>query len=317
MKVAVTGSTGLIGTALAASLRADGHQVVRLVRRPPRSSDEVRWDPRAADAGDPPLDGIDACVHLAGVPVGGHRWTRRYKTEIRASRVLATRALATALAAAQPLPKVLVAASAIGWYGDTGGQEVTEDAPAGKGFLSRVVHDWEAAAEPARQAGIRVAHARSGLVLGTDGGVLARLAGPARFGLLPRFGGGHQVMSWISLTDEIRAIRFLLDPDATDRSGPYNLTAPNPVTDAELTSALHAAFKRPDFRWLRVPESGLRLGLGEMSSELLNNARVLPARLLAAGFRFEYPTLGAALAAELHAGPRVNVAPSRSGTRGT
>ncbi|MGA9833389.1 MAG: TIGR01777 family oxidoreductase, partial [Trebonia sp.] len=245
---------------------------------------------------------IDACVHLAGVPVGGHRWTRRYKTEIRASRVLATRALATALAAAQPLPKVLVAASAIGWYGDTGGQEVTEDAPAGKGFLSRVVHDWEAAAEPARQAGIRVAHARSGLVLGTDGGVLARLAGPARFGLLPRFGGGHQVMSWISLTDEIRAIRFLLDPDATDRSGPYNLTAPNPVTDAELTAALHAALKRPDFRWLRVPESALRLGLGEMSSELLNNARVLPRRLLAAGFRFEYPTIAAALAAELGSG---------------
>ena len=314
MKVAVTGSTGLIGTALAASLQADGHQVVRLVRRPPRGSDEVRWDPRAADAGDPALDGIDACVHLAGVPLGGHRWTPRYKAEIRASRVLATRALATALAAARPLPKVLVAASAIGWYGDTGGKEVTEDAPAGKGFLSRVVHDWEAAAEPARQAGIRVVHARSGLVLGTGGGVLARLAGPARFGLLPRFGDGHQVMSWISLTDEIRAIRFLLDPDAPDavnRSGPYNLTAPNPVTDAELTSALHAAFKRPDFRLLRVPESALRLGLGEMSSELLNNARVLPRRLLAAGFQFEYPTLAAALAAELQTAPPVNVAPSR------
>ena len=289
MKVAVTGSTGLIGTALAASLRADGHQVVRLVRRPPRGSDEVRWDPRAADAGDPPLDGIDACVHLAGAGVGGHRWTRRYKAEIRASRVLATRALATALAAAQPLPKVLVAASAIGWYGDTGGQEVTEDAPAGKGFLSRVVHDWEAAAEPARQAGIRVAHARSGLVLGTGGGVLARLAGPARFGLLPRFGDGHQVMSWISLTDEIRAIRFLLDPDATDRSGPYNLTAPNPVTDAELTAALHAVLKRPDFRWLRVPASALRLGLGEMSSELLNNARVLPEAAARGGLRVRVP----------------------------
>ncbi len=302
MKVAITGSSGLIGTALAASLRADGHQVVRLVRRPPRGSDEVRWDPRAADAGDPRLDGVDACVHLAGVPVAGHRWTPRYKAEIRASRVLATRALATALAAAQPLPKVLVAASAIGWYGDTGGTEVTEDAPAGSGFLSRVVHDWEAAAEPARQAGIRVAHARSGLVLGADGGVLARLAGPARFGLLPRFGDGHQVMSWISLTDEIRAIRFLLDPETTDRSGPYNLTAPNPVTDAELTSALHAAFKRPDFRWLRVPEGVLRLGLGEMSSELLNNARVLPRRLLAAGFQFEYPTLAAALAVELRPG---------------
>jgi uncharacterized protein len=305
MKVAVTGSTGLIGTALTVSLLADGHQVVRLVRRPPRGSDEVRWDPRAADAGDPPLDGIDACVHLAGVPVAGHRWTRHYKAEIRASRVLATRALATALAAAHPLPKVLVAASAIGWYGDTGGREVTEDAPAGQGFLPRVVHDWEAAAEPARQAGIRVSHARSGLVLSADGGVLARLAGPARFGLLPRFGNGHQVMSWISLTDEIRAIRFLLDPDAPDatgRSGPWNLTAPNPVTDAELTEALHAALKRPDFRWVRIPESMLRLGLGEMSSELLNNARVLPTRLLAAGFRFEYPTIATALAAELGPG---------------
>ena len=305
MKVAVTGSTGLIGTALTASLRADGHQVVRLVRRPPRGTDEVRWDPRAADAGHPPLDGIDACVHLAGAGVGDHRWTARYKAEIRASRVLATRALATALAAAHPVPKVLIAASAIGWYGDTGGREVTEDTPAGNGFLSRVVHDWEAAAEPAAVAGIRVAHMRSGLVLGADGGVLGRLALPARFGLLPRFGDGHQVMSWISLTDEIRAIRFLLE-DA-ERSGPYNLTAPNPVTNGELTAALHAAFGRPDFRWLRVPEPVLRLALGEMSSELLTSARVLPKRLLEAGFEFEFPVLGPALAAELTPGTRMNV----------
>ena len=203
MKVAVTGSSGLIGTALVASLRADGHQVVRLVRRTPRGEDEVRWDPRAADAGQPALDGIDACVHLAGVGVGDHRWTERYKAEIRASRVLATRALSTALAAAQPRPKALLAASAIGWYGDTGGGEVTEQAPAGTGFLARVVHDWEGAADPAREAGIRVAHMRSGLVLSRDGGVLARLALPARFGVLPRFGAGRQVMSWISLTDEI------------------------------------------------------------------------------------------------------------------
>jgi uncharacterized protein len=309
VKVAVTGSTGLIGAALTASLRADGHEVVRLVRRPPRASDEVRWDPRAADAGHPALDGIDACVHLAGVPVGGHRWTARYKAEIRATRVLATRALATALAAAKPVPEAFITASAIGWYGDTGGREVTEDAPAGTGFLSRVVYDWEAATAPAAEAGIRVAHTRSGLVLGAGGGVLARLAGPARLGLLPRFGDGHQVMSWISLTDEIRAIRFLLDPDA-DRSGPYNLTAPNPVTDAELTSALHAAFKRPDFRWLRVPSSVIKLALGEMSSELLSSARVLPRRLLAEGFEFEYPTISAALAAELHPGPRVDTAAS-------
>src|SRR5487761_813850 len=320
MKVAVTGSSGLVGTALTASLRADGHQVVRLVRRPPRAggagdanasaasdeaTSEVRWDPRAADAGNPPLSGVDAVVHLAGAGVGDHRWTASYKAEIRASRVLATAALATAfansaLAGTRPRPKTFIAASAIGWYGDTGGGEVTEDAPAGTGFLSRVVHDWEAAADPARGAGVRVAHLRSGLVLGAGGGVLARLALPARLGVLPRFGDGHQVMSWISLTDEIRAIRFLLDgPGAESRSGPYNLTAPNAVTNGELTAALHAAFRRPDFPWLRVPAPLLKLALGEMSSELLTSARVLPARLLESGFEFSYPVVGAALAAEL------------------
>ncbi|HTR94727.1 MAG TPA: TIGR01777 family oxidoreductase [Trebonia sp.] len=305
MRIAITGSSGLIGTALTASLRADDHQVVRLVRRPPRGNDEIRWDARAADAGDPALSGVDAVVHLAGAGVGDHRWTAAYKAEIRASRVLATRALATALAAPVPegkgpAPKAFICASAIGWYGDTGGREVTESAPAGKAFLSRVVHDWEAAADPAREAGIRVAHLRSGLVLGAAGGVLGRLALPARLGVLPRFGDGHQVMSWISLTDEIRAIRFLLDgPSAEERSGAYNLTAPNPVTDDELTAALHAAFKRPDFRWLRVPAFLLKLGLGEMSAELLTSARVLPARLLAEGFSFDHPTVGAALAAEL------------------
>ncbi len=300
MKVAVTGSSGLIGRALTASLRADGHQVVRLVRRPPRAADEVRWDPRAADAGDPALGGVDACVHLAGAGVGDQRWTASYKAEIRASRVLATNALAAAVAAATPRPRAFIAASAIGWYGDTGGHEVTEATPPGKAFLSRVVHDWEAAASPAREAGIRVAHLRSGLVLGAGGGFLARLALPARFGLLPRFGDGHQVMSWISLTDEIRAIRFLLDAEGAEgRSGPYNLTAPNPVTNSALTAALHAAFHRPDFPWLRIPAPVLRLALGEMSAELLTSARVLPARLQESGFAFEYPTIGAALAAEL------------------
>jgi uncharacterized protein (TIGR01777 family) len=304
MKVAITGSSGLIGAALTASLRADGHTVVRLVRRPPHAPDEVRWDPRAADAGDPALNDVDACVHLAGAGVGDHRWTAAYKAEIRSSRVLPTRALAAALAAASPRPAAFLVASAIGWYGDTGEAPVTEDAPAGKAFLSRLVADWEAAAEPAREAGIRVAHLRSGLVLGSSGGVLGRLALPARLGVLPRFGDGRQVMSWISLTDEIRAIRFLLDGSGAEaRSGPYNLTAPNPVTDAELTAALLAAFHRPDFRWLRVPAPLLKLGLGEMSSELLNSARVLPKRLLDAGFVFEYPTVGDALAAEIRSAP--------------
>ena len=305
MKVAVTGSSGLIGAALTASLRADGHQVVRLVRRPPRADgertgEEVRWDPRAADAGDPPLSGVDAVVHLAGAGVGDHRWTASYKAEIRASRVLATTALAAALAKTQPRLKAFIVASAVGWYGDTDGREVTETDPAGKAFLSRLVHDWEAAADPAREAGIRVVHLRSGLVLGAGGGVLGRLVLPARFGLLPRFGDGYQVMSWITLTDEIRAIRFLLDGDGADElTGPYNLTAPNPVTNTALTAALHAAFHRPDFPWLRVPAPLLKLGLGEMSAELLTSARVLPSRLLEAGFAFEYPTIGAALAEEL------------------
>ena len=297
MRVAITGSSGLIGTALTASLQADGHQVVRLVRRPPRSADEIRWDPRAADAGNPVLTGVDACVHLAGAGVGDHRWTAAYKAEIRSSRVLATRALATALAGLSPRPATFIAASAMGWYGDTGGAAVTEDAPAGKGFLSRVVADWEAAASPARDVGIRVAQLRSGLVLASGGGMLGRLALPARLGVLPRFGDGRQVMSWISLTDEIRAIRFLLDTGTA--SGPFNLTAPNPVTNGELTKALHAQLRRPDFPWLRVPASALRLGLGEMSSELLTSARVVPKRLLDAGFEFRYPTITAALAAEL------------------
>jgi uncharacterized protein len=300
MKVAITGSSGLIGTALTASLQADGHQVVRLVRRPPRGADEIRWDPRAADAGNPVLADVSACVHLAGAGVGDHRWTAAYKAEIRSSRVLATRALAAALVATSPRPATFIVASAIGWYGDTGGAPVTEDAPAGKAFLSRVVADWEAAAEPARAARIRVAHLRSGLVLASGGGVLGRLALPARLGVLPRFGDGRQVMSWISLADEVRAIRFLLDGSgAEDRSGPYNLTAPNPVTNSELTSALLAAFRRPDLSWLRVPAPLLRLGLGEMSSELLTSARVLPKRLQDAGFEFDYPLVSAALAAEL------------------
>jgi uncharacterized protein (TIGR01777 family) len=300
MKVAVTGASGLIGTALTASLRADGHQVVRLVRRAPHAADEVRWDPRAADAGDPALDGIDACVHLAGAGVADHRWTAEYKAEIRASRVLPTRALSAALAAASPRPKALISGSAIGWYGDTGGAEVTEDAPAGKEFLSRVVADWEAATAPAAEAGIRVAHLRTGLVLAAGAGMLGKLTLPARLGVLPRFGDGRQVMSWISLTDEVRAIRFLLDGAGSTQSGSFNLTAPNPVTDTEMTAALHAVFGRPDFSFLQVPTPLLKLGLGEMSSELLNSARVLPKRLLEAGFVFEHPTVDLALKAELH-----------------
>jgi uncharacterized protein (TIGR01777 family) len=311
MKVAVTGSSGLIGTALVASLRADGHQVIRLVRRAPQGADEVRWDPRAADAGliapgspgpsapdgSRGLNGLDACVHLAGAGVASHRWTAKYKAEIRASRVLGTRALAGALTRLSPPPTTLVAASAIGWYGDTGGREVDESAPAGQAFLARLVRDWEAAAKPATDAGIRVVHVRSGLVFTPRGGILARMLPLARLGLLPRFASGRQAMSWISLSDEIGAIRFLLD--RKDISGPVNLTAPASVTNSEFTAALTAAVGRHDLPWLRVPAPALRLALGEAAVELLTSARIMPKRLQEADYDFRYPTLPEALSAEL------------------
>ncbi|HEY6294814.1 MAG TPA: TIGR01777 family oxidoreductase [Streptosporangiaceae bacterium] len=301
MKVAVTGSSGLIGSALVADLRAQGHQVIRLVRRSPRSADEVRWDPESADAGLSPkaelLQGLGACVHLAGAGVASHRWTARYKAQIRASRVLGTGALVGALTKLASPPATLLSASAIGWYGDTGGRQVDESAPAGTAFLARLVRDWEAATGPAAQAGIRVVNLRSGLVLTPAGGLLARLLPLARLGLCPRFASGTQVMSWISLSDEIRAISFLLS--RKDITGPVNLTAPVAVTNSEFTTALTAAVRRRDLPWLRVPAPLLRLGLGEASVELLTSTRVTPARLLAAGYSFRHRTLPEALSAEL------------------
>jgi len=305
VKIAVTGSSGLIGTALVASLRADGHEVIRLVRRAPRAPDEERWDPRAADGGllnpgSSALNGLAACVHLAGAGVADRRWTARYKAEVRASRVLGTRVLAGALTKLSPPPAALVAASAIGWYGDTGGREVDESAPPGQGFLARLVRDWEAAAEPAAEAGIRVVHSRSGLVLTPRGGLLARLLPLARLGLCPGFGSGRQVMSWVSLTDKIAALKFLLGRG--DLSGPVNVTAPAPVTNAEFTAALNVAAGGRSRPWLRVPAPLLRVAIGEVSVELLSSARVLPGRLQEAGYEYRYPALPGALRAELEAG---------------
>ena len=301
MKVAVTGSSGLIGSALVAELRSEGHQVIRLVRRSPRSADQVRWDPESADAGLSPkpeaLEGLGACVHLAGAGVASRRWTAAYKAEIRASRVLGTRALAGALAKLGSPPATLVCASAIGWYGDTGGREVDESAPAGTAFLARLVRDWEAATGPAAAARIRVVNIRSGLILNPAGGLLGRLLPLARLGLCPRFASGTQVMSWISLHDEIRAILFLIS--RKDIAGPVNLTAPFAVTNSEFTAALAMAVHRRDRPWLRVPAPVLRLGLGEASVELLSSARVIPKRLAEAGYEFRYPILREALTGEL------------------
>ena len=301
MRIAVTGSTGLIGTALVAALRDGGHQVIRLVRRTPARKDEIAWDPLAPTGGLAPgaLDGLDAAVHLAGANVVGRRWTAAYKEEIRASRVRGTRALAGALATASAPPSVLLSGSAIGWYGDTGGREVDESSPAGSGFLPDVVREWEAAARPAEEAGIRVVWMRSGLVMSRRGGVLARMLPPFRLGLGARLGSGTQVMSWITLADYAAIVSFLLArPEIT---GPVNLTTPHPVTNAEFTSALAAAVHRPGLLFL--PEPALKLALGGVSSDILASARVMPRRLEAAGYRFRFPDLPAALAAELAAQP--------------
>jgi uncharacterized protein (TIGR01777 family) len=294
MQVLVSGSTGLIGSALVASLRADGHSVRRLVRHPPAAPDEVPYEP-AAGVLSAVLAEADAVVHLAGVGIGDRRWTPKYQRLVRDSRVVSTRALAESIARSDPRPATLVCASAVGVYGDTGDEAVTESAPPGRGFLAELVRDWEAAADPARAVGVRVAHVRSGIVLDRSGGALAVALPIFRLGLGGRLGSGRQWLSWIALPDEIAAIRFVLD---SRLSGPVNLTAPNPVRNAEYTRAVAAAVRRPAV--LAVPAVALRLRFGGFADEgVLASQRVLPARLESAGFRFRWPELGPALHALL------------------
>jgi uncharacterized protein len=294
MRVAITGASGLIGTAVAAHLRGSGAEVITLVRHPPAGAGEVRWNPAAADGGLrwAQLGHVDAVVHLSGAPVAGGRWTAARKQVLRASRIDSTAALVRALLASDDRPATLLAGSAIGWYGDTGGRAVDETAPAGSGFLASLVRDWEAAAEPAVAAGLRVVNLRSGVVLSRGGGMLAPLLLPFRLGVGARIGSGSQYLSWISIADHVRAVSFLLG--RPDISGPVNLTAPVPVTNAEFTRALSAAVRRPAL--LAVPGWAVRLALGELATELLGSSRVLPARLQQAGFRFDQPAVGSALA---------------------
>ncbi|NHC12474.1 TIGR01777 family oxidoreductase [Motilibacter deserti] len=292
--VAVTGASGLIGRALVASLEADGQRVLRLVRSAPRSPDEVRWDPKRETVDVEALQGVRAVVHLAGAGVGDRRWTAAYKREILDSRVKGTVAIASAMAALDPRPDVLVAGSAVGYYGDTGDRPVDETSPRGQGFLADVVAQWEAAADPARDAGIRVVHARTGIVASRKGGAFGRLLPVVRLGLGGRLGSGRQWWSLISLPDEVRALRLLLEDERA--VGPVNLTA----VPAQLDGILHALgreFHRPTV--MRVPAAALRLGLGEMSSEVLGSTRVEGRRLQELGFSYEHPTLEA-IAAYLH-----------------
>jgi hypothetical protein len=268
---------------------------VRLVRRTPSGAAELRWNPAASDGGLDPfaLSGFDAVVHLSGAPVAGRRWTPARKQLLRSSRIDSTSALVRAILAAPEPPGVLLSASAIGWYGDTGSRAVDESAPAGLGFLAALVRDWEVAAAPAAAAGVRVTCLRSGVVLSRNGGMLRALLPAFRLGLGARIGSGNQYLSWISVADHVRAVRFLLEQP--DISGPVNLTAPVPATNADFTRALAAAVRRPAL--LSVPGPALRLALGELSSELLGSSRVLPSRLLQAGFSFDYSEIGPALVA--------------------
>lgn len=290
MRVAVSGASGLIGTALSAELAAAGADVVTLVRREARAASEVSWDP--ASALDPAvLTSVDAVVHLSGAPIAAKRWTPARKAELRASRITSTKTLAAALAAAAPPPRVLICGSAIGYYGDTGDVLVDEDNQAGSGFLPDLVRDWEAATEAAAAAGVRVVNIRSGVVLAAEGGMLARLMPPFKLGLGAKIGSGSQYLSWISLTDEVRAIRFAIDKQEV--SGPVNLTAPEPATNADFTKALAKALRRPAM--FTLPSPVLRAALGELASELLASARVVPTRLLQAGFAFRDPDIRTAL----------------------
>lgn len=308
MKIAVTGSSGLIGSAFAEAAGGDGGEVIRLVRRPPRAADEITWDPAAARGGLDPaaLAGTDAVLNLAGAPIAAGRWTQARKAELRASRIEATAGLVAALTAMDHPPATLLSGSAIGWYGDTGGREVDESAPAGTGFLAELARDWEAAAEPARAAGIRVVTLRTGIVLARQGGMLARLAPLFRLGLGVRLGPGTQFISWITLTDHVRALRYLLGNPAID--GPANLTAPEPVTNADFTAALARALGRPALLWAPAPL--LRAALGELSGDLLASARVMPRRLLTAGFTFTCADIASALAGEVRSGGQGNGRPA-------
>lgn len=295
MKVAITGASGLIGSALVPHLRNRGDQVLRLVRRPASAPDEVTWDPAAGTVDLAGLEGIDAVVHLAGAGVGDHRWTDAYKKTILDSRVDGTHTIVTAMTQLASRPATLVAGSAIGWYGDTGDRPVDESAPAGTGFLADVVRAWEAAADPARAAGIRVTHARTGLVVAKEGGAWAKLFPIFKLGLGGKLGSGRQYWSWISLRDEVSALTYLLDNPSLE--GPVNLTGPAPATNAEVTSAMGAVLGRPTL--FAVPAIALKTVLGEFSTEILSSARVIPEVLESAGFTWQDTTVESAIRAAL------------------
>jgi uncharacterized protein len=292
MKVAVTGASGLVGGALVPFLTTGGHDVVRLVRAEPLGVGEVQWNPAAGRLDAARLGGVDAVVHLAGASIADGRWTAARKARIVQSRVGPTRLLARTLAGMDRPPRVLVCASAIGYYGNRGSETLDETSAPGEGFLADVCQEWEAAAQPARDRGIRVVHLRIGIVLSPSGGALGKMLLPFKLGMGGRIGDGRQFMSWISLDDLLDVIHRAM----TDRrlSGPVNAVSPQPVTNAEFTAALGRTLGRPTFA--PFPALAARLALGEMADALLlSSARVHPARLIEADHAFRHPEIEAAL----------------------
>ena len=291
MHILVTGSSGLVGTALVRKLSAEGHQVTRLVRRAPRPG-EARWDPDAGTLETAALRDVDAAIHLAGAGIADHRWTDDYKKTLVESRTRTTDLLARTLAGLDRRPSVLLSGSAIGFYGARGDDELDETAAKGDGFLADLCRDWESASAPAADAGIRVAHLRTGIVLAAEGGALKKQLPLFKLGLGGPMGSGKQWQSWISLDDEVGAIVHLLTSDV---SGPVNLTAPKPVRQREFADTLGNVLHRPTF--LPTPSFGPKLLFGGelVDNVLLTGQRVLPARLLADGYEFHHPTLEAAL----------------------
>ena len=285
-RIAISGSSGLIGTALVGHLKSEGHTVQRLVRRAPVAADEVQWDPQTGFVDLTALAGVDAIIHLAGVGVGDKRWTKKYKSEILNSRLLGTTTIAKAVAELRP--QVFISASAIGWYGESGNRAVVESDRVGDDFLAAVCREWESAADLAGD--VRTVKILTGLVLDPTGGALGKMLPLFRLGFGGKLGSGKQWWSWITLHDQIRAIVFALENPI---SGAVNVTSPNPVTNQEFTSALARALHRPAV--FPAPAIALKIALGGFSSEVLGSKKVIPHVLQEAGFTWDYPHITQAL----------------------
>ena len=297
MRIVVAGSSGFLGTKLVGALRAEGHEITRLVRRPAATPTEASWDPDAGNLDASLLDGADAVINLGGVGVADKRWTQAYRRELRTSRLVPTNLLAMTLATvpAERRPKVLINSSAVGFYGDTGDTPVTEDAEPGHDFLAVLSRDWEAAAKRAEMAGVRTVMLRTGFPLDPEGGLLKPLLLPFKLGVGGKIGVGDQYVPWISMADWLSAVLFVLHHN--EISGPVNLVGPRPATNAEFTKALGDALHRPAF-W-RIPGLAMKAVAGDVADDMVASKRVLPKALLNAGFTFQHQTVREALTAVL------------------